>query len=79
VLRIPREESSKNHENWTVSLTDRTTTALERWLDERENYGRYDDTDALWLTTRGNPYASKSPFDGWESVTYGYGHTQVNL
>ena len=30
VLRIPREESSKNEGNWTVSLTDRTTTALSR-------------------------------------------------
>lgn len=29
VLRIPKEESSKNEGNWTVSMTDRTTTALE--------------------------------------------------
>ncbi|MFC6755892.1 MULTISPECIES: tyrosine-type recombinase/integrase [Haloarcula] len=60
VLRIPREESSKNKENWTVSLTDRTANALDRWLAEREHYDRYEDTDALWLTTHGNPYASKS-------------------
>lgn len=60
VLRIPREESSKNHENWTVSLTGRTTTALEKWIDERENYERYEDTDQLWLTTHSNPYGSKS-------------------
>lgn len=43
-----------------MSLTGRTTTALEKWLDERANYDRYDETDALWLTTLGNPYANKS-------------------
>ncbi|MEF8881158.1 MAG: site-specific recombinase xerd [Halapricum sp.] len=30
VLRIPRDESSKNSDNWTVSLTDRTAEALRR-------------------------------------------------
>jgi integrase len=60
VLRIPREESSKNTENWVVSVTTRTADALDRWLDEREQYQRYADTDALWLTTHGNPYSSKS-------------------
>ena len=37
VLRIPKEESSKNKDNRTVTLTDRTITALSRWLDEREH------------------------------------------
>jgi integrase len=60
VLRIPRDESSKNEGNWTVSLTERTSTALDRWLTERELYDRYEDTDALWLTYRGNPYSSQS-------------------
>lgn len=60
VLRIPHEESSKNQENWTVSLTGRTTTALEKWLEEREHYDRYLGTNELWLTTHGNPYGSKS-------------------
>lgn len=58
VLRIPREESSKNDGNWTVSLTDRTATALHRWIDERSNHPRYDDTDALWLTRHGNKYGA---------------------
>jgi integrase len=58
VLRIPREESSKNKGNWTVGLTDRTATALSRWLDERAEHPRYDDTDKLWLTRRGNRYGS---------------------
>jgi integrase len=60
VLRIPKEESSKNSDNWIVSLTGRTVSALENWLAERENYSRYEDTDTLWLTTHGNPYGSKS-------------------
>lgn len=60
VLRIPREDSAKNDGNWTVSLTDRTTTALRSWLDERESHPRYDDTDRLWLTRRGNAYSAKA-------------------
>jgi integrase len=60
VLRIPKEDSSKNRDNWIVSITGRTATALDRWLTERDQYKRYEDTDTLWLTTHGNPYASKS-------------------
>jgi integrase len=60
VIRIPHQDSSKNKGNWTVSLTDRTATALERWLSERKEIPRYDDTDLLWLTSHGNPYGSKS-------------------
>lgn len=60
VLRIPKEDSSKNKGNWIVSLTSRTANALDRWLNEREMYDRYSDTDALWLTMRGNPFGSRS-------------------
>lgn len=60
VLRIPKEESSKNKGNWIVSLTSRTANALQRWLAEREMYDRYEDTDALWVTMRGNQYGSQS-------------------
>ena len=60
VLRIPKAESSKNEGNWTVSLTDRTATALSRWLEEREQYERYEDREALWLTSHANPHGSKS-------------------
>lgn len=60
VLRIPKEESSKNEGNWVVSITDRTATALSHWLEERELYDRYEDTEALWLTSHGNPYGSKT-------------------
>jgi integrase len=58
VLRIPREDSAKNEGNWTVSLTDRTTTALDRWLEERDEHPRYNGMEALWLTRKGNPYGS---------------------
>ena len=60
VLRIPREESSKNSENWIVGITERTAKALSRWLDEREMYERYEENDALWLTREGNPYQTSS-------------------
>jgi len=33
---------------------------LDNWIKEREYYSRYDDTDLLWLTERGNPYSTQS-------------------
>jgi len=60
VLRIPKEESSKNRDNWVVSLQDRTASILERWVHQRDPYLDYKDTDALWLTREGNPYSSQS-------------------
>lgn len=60
VLRIPKEDSSKNRENWIVSLRRATAELLQNWLVERQLYDRYDDTDALWLTRHGNPYSSSS-------------------
>lgn len=60
VLRIPKDESSKNRENWVVSIRKQTAHALANWKEERENYAKYDDTDALWLTRRANPYQSES-------------------
>lgn len=60
VLRIPKGESSKNRDNWIVSLRSQTARCLARWLDERETYSKYDDYDALWLTQYSNPYQSES-------------------
>ncbi|QSG06417.1 tyrosine-type recombinase/integrase [Halapricum desulfuricans] len=60
VLRIPKEESSKNEGNWIAALTDRTADALRRWVEERKTYPKYDNTDALWLTRYGNRYQSTS-------------------
>jgi len=59
-LRIPEKDSSKNDNNWTVSLTTETAEYLARWLEEREMYDKYDGTDDLWLTRHGNPYTGKS-------------------
>jgi len=60
VLRIPKEQSSKNTGHWIVGLQDRTAETLDRWLEQRENDPTYDDTDKLWLTRFGNTYGSAS-------------------
>lgn len=60
VLRIPKEESSKNTDNWIVGLQDRTADVLDRWLDHRDVCDRYDGTNKLWLTQRGNEHGSHS-------------------
>jgi integrase len=60
VLRIPESESSKNADNWTVSLRRSTAEYLARWIEEREMYEKYEDTDRLWLTRHSNPYSAKS-------------------
>lgn len=60
VLRIPKDQSSKNRENWTVALRDSTANYLQNWLEERETKMKYDDRDELWLTREGNPYQSQS-------------------
>lgn len=60
VLRIPKEDSSKNTDNWIVGLRTNTVAYLEKWLHERQQRSKYEDTAALWLTRRSNPYASRS-------------------
>ncbi len=46
-LRPPKEDSAKNHDNWAVSLRDRTARILSRWLDQCETSSRYDGADQL--------------------------------
>ncbi len=58
VLRIPKEQSSKNAGHWVVGLQERTAETLDRWLEQRETDPKHDDTDAVWLTRRGNTYGS---------------------
>jgi site-specific recombinase XerD len=60
LLRIPKDDSAKGRENWTVSIRDKTATMLQRWFDERECYEKYDETDRLWLTRESEPYSSRS-------------------
>jgi hypothetical protein len=59
-LRIPEKESSKNEDNWTVSLREETAEYLARWIDQRKMYDRYEDIDRFWLTPHGDPYSGKS-------------------
>lgn len=59
-LRIPADESSKNRDNWIVSLREDTAKAVGRWIEERAHMPMYDDTDALWLTQKGNRYKPQS-------------------
>lgn len=47
VLRVPKEDSSKNRENWVVSLQSRTSQMLARRVDERQAYPDYEETDQL--------------------------------
>jgi integrase len=58
VLRIPEEQSTKNRENWVVSLRESTADLLQKWLRERSLYDKYEESDRLWLTRHGNPYGS---------------------
>jgi integrase len=60
LLRIPREESSKNSDNWRTSLASRTADALKHWLDERADDPMYEESDSLWLTREGTQYSSRS-------------------
>jgi site-specific recombinase XerD len=57
---IPKEDSSKNENNWRPSLSPRASKAIQMWLDERDALDRYANTDAVWLTKYGNPYRSDS-------------------
>lgn len=68
VLRIPREDASKNRENWIVALKDETASILDRWLAERETREKYDDRDALWLTMFGNTYDKDSFRDVFRKI-----------
>jgi integrase len=59
-LDIPKEESTKNENNWRPVVSQRTARAVRLWLDERDSYEKYRETDAMWLTRFGNPYDSNS-------------------
>ena len=59
-LDIPREESSKNDNNWKCVLSNKSFRALQTWLEERSSYEKYDGRDELWLNSKGNPYSSTS-------------------
>ncbi len=60
LLRIPKEDASKNDAHWQVGLQERTVEILGRWLKQRQTNPKYDETDALWLTRESNAYQSAS-------------------
>jgi len=59
VLRIPEEDATKSRDSWIVGLQSRTLNILEQWLEQRETYEKYSDSDRIWLTKYGNPYSAK--------------------
>lgn len=59
-LRIPDTASEKETKSWVSVIRDRTALFLEKWLSQRDAMPMYDETDALWLTTKANPYSSRS-------------------
>lgn len=60
VLRIPKEESVKGDHAWDPVISTRTADVLDRWLEQRQAMPMYDDTETLWLTTKANPYNTRS-------------------
>ena len=59
-IDIPAREATKSDNDWKCSISTTTARALERWLDERDAYEKYDGSDNLWLNRIGNPYTSSS-------------------
>lgn len=68
VLDIPEAQASKQRESNELSLSPPTQEHLAKWLDEREQYEKYADTDALWLNERGNRYTSDTLNDLLEKL-----------
>lgn len=59
-MLVPKEESTKNDDEWECALSGHSVTAIENWLSERDSYDLYDGRDAMWLTRNGNGYNSGS-------------------
>lgn len=49
----------KSGSAWTCGLSNQAA-ALSRWLDEREQTPKYDDTELVWLNAHGTAYNHKS-------------------
>ncbi len=57
---IPPEIAVKNNKKWETELSSRSVKILRKWLEQRANKPKYDDSDHLWLNRKGNPYDSGS-------------------
>ena len=63
LLRIPREDSSKNTENWTVSLLERTTTSSKNGSKKENN------TRNTTIQTNSGSHATTTPTAPSHSTT----------
>jgi len=59
-LDIPEDQTAKDREESNLVLTDETLEYLRQWEQERQQYEKYEDTDALWLNDDGNRYQSRT-------------------
>jgi len=57
---IPAEHAVKNNSQWEQVLPDKAARPLELWIEQRKNISKYDDSDHMWLTRKGNPYTSQT-------------------
>lgn len=60
VIKVPASKIIKDGANTRMVLREQTVKALRRWKEERENYAKYDDSDAVWLNRKGNRYNSNT-------------------
>lgn len=47
-LNVPKDEATKNDGHWNCSIKKRTATVLERWLNKRTSYDKYQGRDELY-------------------------------
>lgn len=59
-ILIPKNDAVKSEARQSPVIQPETSDILENWLDERESYPEYDDTDVLWLNQSGNPFTTRT-------------------
>lgn len=59
-ITIPAEQAVKNDSEWEQRLPEKAIDPLERWIEQRANIEKYDESDYMWLNRKGNPYNSKT-------------------
>ncbi len=59
-INIPPSVAVKNNESWVAVLSSRSTKMLRRWIEQRDNHGKYDNSDNIWLNRKSNPYNSST-------------------
>jgi integrase len=59
-IDISPQIAVKNNKNWTAELSDRSIQMISRWLEQRSNQTKYDESDKIWLNRKGNDYNSRN-------------------